>query len=111
MGYLSNINSDRKLISFCSDSLPIRLFLKYDIDEVLSWHSTISRTRQLYGESVFFEFFQQILQKCVSNGMVRGKRQAQHHDWKKGEYKDMPGHTDSSRVDENGNLIRPKFCK
>ena len=157
VGYLNNINSDRKLISFCSDSLAIRLFLKYDIDEVLPWHSTISRTRQLYGESVFLELFQQILQKCVAKGMVRGKRQAvdsafikanasmdslvekevvedasayineleegseykvtstrkklveQHHDWKKEEYKDMPGHTDSSRVDENGNLIRPKF--
>lgn len=28
VGYLNNINSDRKLIAFCSDSLAIRLFLK-----------------------------------------------------------------------------------
>lgn len=57
VGYLNNISSDLKLISFCSDSLAIRLFLKYDIDEVLPWHSTISRTRQLYGEQVFLELF------------------------------------------------------
>ncbi len=76
VGYLNNINSDRKLIEFCSDSLGIRLFLKYDIDESLPWHSTISRTRQLYGEEVFLQLFQQILSMCVQKGMVRGKRQA-----------------------------------
>jgi hypothetical protein len=40
VGYLNNINSDRKLIEFCGDSLVVRLFLKYDIDEALPWHST-----------------------------------------------------------------------
>jgi transposase len=157
VGYLNNINSDRKLIEYCSNCLDVRLFLGYDIDETLPWHSTISRTRQLYGEAVFLRLFQEVLRLCVGKGMVRGKRQAvdsafikanasmdslvekeviedasayineleegseykvtstrkklveQHHDWKKEEYKDMPGHTDSSRVDENGNLIRPKF--
>ena len=76
VGYLNNINSDRKLIEYCSDSLAIRLFLKYDIDEALPWHSTISRTRQLYGEEIFLMLFRKILSLCVSKGMVRGKRQA-----------------------------------
>jgi transposase len=31
VGYLNNINSNRKLIEFCSDSLNVRMFLKYDI--------------------------------------------------------------------------------
>jgi len=26
-------------------------FIGYDIDEALPWHSTLSRTRQLYGEA------------------------------------------------------------
>ena len=76
VGYLNNINSDRKLIEFCNDSLAIRLFLKYDIDEPLPWHSTISRTRQLYGEEVFLLLFRKVLSMCVKKGMVRGKRQA-----------------------------------
>ena len=76
VGYLNNINSDRKLIEYCSDSLAIRLFIKYDIDEPLPWHSTISRTRQLYGEEVFLELFRRVLTLCVAKGMVRGKRQA-----------------------------------
>lgn len=76
VGYLNNINSDRKLIEYCSNCLDIRLFVRYDIDEALPWHSTISRTRQLYGEEVFMELFKKILSLCVEKGMVRGKRQA-----------------------------------
>lgn len=76
VGYLNNINSDRKLIAYSSNCLDVRLFLGYDIDESLPWHSTISRTRQLYGEEVFLELFKQILSLCVDKGMVRGKRQA-----------------------------------
>ncbi|MDX1903427.1 MAG: transposase, partial [Thermonemataceae bacterium] len=76
VGYLNKINSDRQLIAFCSDSLSIRLFLGYDVDEPLPWHSTISRTRSLYGEEVFLRLFKEVLKMCVSKGMVRGKRQA-----------------------------------
>lgn len=76
IGYLNNIGSDRKLIEFCSNCLDTRLFLRYDIDEPLPWHSTISRTRQLYGEEVFLDLFRRILSLCVNKGMVRGKRQA-----------------------------------
>lgn len=76
VGYLNNINSDRKLIDYCSNCLDVRLFLRYDIDESLPWHSTISRTRQLYGEEVFLDLFKRVLSLCVSKGMVRGKRQA-----------------------------------
>jgi transposase len=76
IGYINNIISDRKLISFCSDSLGIRLFLGYDIDEQLPWHSTISRTRQLYGEEVFKQLFEQVFEKCMESGMIAGHTQA-----------------------------------
>jgi len=76
VGYLNNINTDRRLIEYCSDSLAIRLYLKYDIDEKLPWHSTISRTRQLYGEDVFLSLFKEVLRLCVEKGMVSGRRQA-----------------------------------
>lgn len=75
VGYLNNINSDRALIRFCADSLGIRLFLGYDLHEELPFHSTISRTRQLYGEETFLQLFQQVLKLCINKGMVRGKRQ------------------------------------
>ena len=61
VGYLENIISDRQLISFCRLRLDILLFLGYDLDEELPWHSTISRTRQLNGEKIFLEAFQKVL--------------------------------------------------
>jgi len=66
VGYLENIISDRKLIDHCSMRLDILYFLGYDIDEELPWHSTISRTRQLFPEDVFESVFTHILQMCIS---------------------------------------------
>lgn len=76
VGYLNNINSDRALIRYCSNCLDVRLFLGYDLNEELPWHSTISRTRALFGEEVFLQLFQLILKLCINKGMVSGKRQA-----------------------------------
>lgn len=76
IGYINNINSDRRLAEYCADSLGIRLFLGYDIDEPLPWHSTISRTRQLYGEEVFKQLFEQVFEKCIESGMIAGHTQA-----------------------------------
>ena len=53
IGYLENLNSDRRIIEHSRLRLDILFFLGYDLDEELPWHSTISRTRQLYGEEVF----------------------------------------------------------
>jgi len=76
VGYLENLTSDRQLITHCSMRLDILYFLGYDIDEELPWHSTISRTRQLYPETVFEQVFTKILSMCVSKGMVSGHTQA-----------------------------------
>jgi len=157
IGYLNNINSDRALIRYCSNCLDVRLFLGYDLNEELPWHSTISRTRALFGEEVFLQLFQLILSLCVGKGMVSGKRQAidsafikanasmdslvekqvlndasafvneleensefkvtstrkklvdQHHNWKKEEFKGMPGHVKTLQKNEDAEDIRPKF--
>lgn len=76
VGYLNNICSDRRLMEVCSNQLDLRLFLGYDLDEALPCHSTLSRTRALWGEEVFRQLFVQVLGLCVHKGMVRGKRQA-----------------------------------
>jgi transposase len=75
VGYLENIISDRKLIEHCSLRLDILFFLDHDIDEELPWHSTISRTRQLYPEHVFDEVFNKVFTMCVEKGMVAGHTQ------------------------------------
>ena len=76
VGYLENITSDRHLIQHSSMRLDILYFLGYDIDEELPWHSTISRTRQLYPETVFEAVFTKVLSMCVEKGMVSGHTQA-----------------------------------
>jgi len=76
IGYLENLNSDRRIIAHSKMRLDILFFLGYDLDEELPWHSTISRTRALYGEDVFKELFSKVLSLCVSKGMLSGRRQA-----------------------------------
>ncbi|WP_051350181.1 IS1182 family transposase [Dyadobacter alkalitolerans] len=75
-GYLENITSDRKLVEHCSMRMDILYFLGYDIDEQLPWHSTISRTRQLYPAAVFESLFNKVFTLCVDKGMVSGHTQA-----------------------------------
>jgi transposase len=75
VGYLENIISDRKLIDHCSMRLDILFFLGYDIDEPLPWHSTISRTRQLFPNDLFEKVFTEVLSLCIKKGMVSGHTQ------------------------------------
>jgi len=74
-GYLENITSDRKLVEHCSMRLDVLYFLGYDLDEELPWHSTISRTRQLYPASLFEKLFNKVFALCVDSGMVSGHAQ------------------------------------
>jgi transposase len=76
IGYLENLGSDRRIIATARMRLDMLYFLGYDLDEQLPWHSTLSRTRQVYGEEVFKELFLQVLRGCIEKGMVAGKRQA-----------------------------------
>jgi len=75
-GYFENIISDRELIRRASDSLGVRLYLGYDIDEELPWHSTISRTRAMMPKEVFEKLFNKILMMCIEKGLVSGEIQA-----------------------------------
>lgn len=76
VGYLENLGSDRRIINTASMRLDILFFIGYNIDEPLPWHSTLSRTRQLYGDEVFKELFKKALKLCIDKGMVSGRRQA-----------------------------------
>ena len=76
IGYLENIVSDRRLIEHSSMRLDLLYFLDYHIDEALPWHSTVSRTRQLYPESLFEALFDKVFSLCVEKGLVTGHTQA-----------------------------------
>jgi transposase len=76
IGYIENLNSDRKIIEHASMRMDMLYFINYDINEALPWHSTLSRTRNLYGEELFLEVFRKVLSLCINKGMVNGRRQA-----------------------------------
>ncbi len=76
VGYLENIISDRQLIQHASMRLDILYFLDYDIDDELPWHSTISRTRDVFPDELYTQLFEQVLGLCIGKGMVLGKNQA-----------------------------------
>jgi transposase len=75
IGYLENLASDRRIINTVSMRLDMLYFTGYDIDEPLPWHSTLSRTRQLYGDDLFKQLFRDVLKQCIDKGMVAGRRQ------------------------------------
>lgn len=76
VGYLENLASDRRIITTASLRMDILFFIGYNIDEPLPWHSTLSRTRQLFGEDIFKKLFKSVLKQCIDKGMVAGRRQA-----------------------------------
>jgi transposase len=73
---LENLVSDRRLIEHCSLRLDILYFLGYEVDEDLPWHSTISRTRQLYPAAIFEYLFDHVFAQCIAAGLVTGHTQA-----------------------------------
>jgi len=75
VGRLENIASDRRLVEHCALRLDILYFLGYEVDEELPWHSTISRTRQLYPTAVFEHLFDHVFAQCVAAGLVAGDTQ------------------------------------
>ena len=76
VGRLENLVSDRRLVEHCALRLDILWFLGYEVDEELPWHSTVSRTRQLFPAAVFERLFDHVFAQCVARGLVAGDRQA-----------------------------------
>ena len=52
------------------------LFLGYEVDEDLPWHSPVSRTRQFFPATIFERLFGHVFSQCVARGLVAGDRQA-----------------------------------
>jgi transposase len=72
---LENLISDHLLVEHCSLRLDILYFRGYEVDEDLSWHLTISRTRQLYLAAVFEQLFEHVFAQSVAAGLVTGYTQ------------------------------------
>src|SRR5512141_299224 len=73
LGYFEGIDSERGIAWRCGDSLSLRAFVGYALDEAATDHSTISRTRRLIDIETHQEVFGWILRILAQEKLIRGK--------------------------------------
>jgi transposase len=73
IGYFEGIDSERGIAWRCADSLSLRSFVGYALDEKSTEHSTISRTRRLIDVETHREVFQWVLKVLADYDLVSGK--------------------------------------
>ena len=71
--FFEAIRSERLLMKTVPMRLDHRWYLGYDLDEVLPDHSSLSKIRDRYGISVFHQFFETIVERCIEAGLVWGE--------------------------------------
>ncbi len=76
IGYLYGITSERRLMDEVGLNLAYRWFTGLGFDQSIPDHSTFSKNRQgRFREStVFRDFFEQIVRRCIDVGLVEGQR-------------------------------------
>jgi transposase len=73
IGYFEGIDSERGIAWRCSDSLSLRSFVGYRLDELSTEHSTISRTRRLIDYETHQQVFQWVLKVLADYDLISGK--------------------------------------
>ncbi len=73
IGYFEGLDSERGIAWRSADSLSLRKFLGYALDESTPDHSTISRTRRLYWVETHKAVFRWVLKILVGEGLLRGQ--------------------------------------
>lgn len=75
IGYLYGIESERRLEQEVCVNIAYRWFLGIELDEPVPDHSTISqlRRRKFSGTTIFQDIFDEIVRKCMEEGLVTGK--------------------------------------
>jgi transposase len=73
IGYFEGIDSERGVAWRCSDSLSLRSFVGYALDEASTDHSTISRTRRLIDLETHGEVFRWVLKLLAGHDLLGGK--------------------------------------
>jgi len=73
IGYFEGIDSERGIAWRCADSLSLRSFVGYEIDDVSADHSTISRTRRLIDLETHQQVLQWVLKVLADYDLVSGK--------------------------------------
>ncbi len=73
IGYFEGLDSERGIAWRTADSLSLRKFLGYALDEATPDHSTISRTRRLFWLETHKAVFRWVLKILDEEGLVSGR--------------------------------------
>lgn len=73
IGFFEGLDSERGIAWRVADSLSLRRFLGYALDQATPDHSTISRTRRLFWLSTHQAVFRWVLARLKAAGLVSGK--------------------------------------
>lgn len=74
IGYIFDIDSDRKLCEELKYNLAYRWYCKLEIDDFTPDHSSLTRIRDRYESNVFERFFDEVIGLCKKHGLVKGER-------------------------------------
>src|SRR3954454_21368272 len=73
IGYFEGLDSERGIAWRTADSLSLRKFLGYALDEETRDHSTISRTRGLYWLETHKAVFRWVIRLLTGEGLIQGQ--------------------------------------
>ena len=73
IGFFENLPSERAIASRCSDSLSLRGFLGYQLDEATPDHSSLSVIRSRLGAEMFQQAFELVLSGLYDYGLLKGR--------------------------------------
>jgi transposase len=73
VGFFEDLPSERAIAARCADSMSIRAFLNYELDEKTPDHSSFTVIRQRLGLEVYEQIFNLTLQALREHGLLRGK--------------------------------------
>jgi transposase len=73
IGFFEGLDSERGIAWRVADSLSLRQFLRYGMNETTPDHVTVSRTRRLYDEQTHQEVFEFVLKQVARRGLLKGK--------------------------------------
>jgi transposase len=74
IAYLYGIISDRQLCEEIQVNLAYRWFIGLSLEDEVPDHSTLTRIRDRFGEEVFKEVFERVVQQCQKAGLVKGRK-------------------------------------
>ena len=73
IGFFEDLPSERAIAARCADSMSIRAFLKYELNEKTPEHSSFTVIRQRLGLEIYDRIFTLTLQALREHGLLRGK--------------------------------------